>query len=530
MPDAVVIGAGHNGLVAANVLADAGWDVVVCEATEHTGGAVRSDEIAAPGYVSDVFSAFYPLAAASPVMGALDLQDYGLRWSHAPAVMAHVFPDGRSATLFRDVERTAESVGRFAHSDAAAWRELVAQWERIERPVLDALFSPFPPMRAGVGLARVLGLAGGARLMRTALLPARRFGDEWFSGAGAPMLVAGSAMHADIPVDGAGSAAYGWLLTMVGQTHGFPVPRGGAGRLADALTARLTDRGGTLRLEQPVDRVLVEHGRATGVALRSGEIVRARRAVLGDVNAPAFYGDLVGHQNLPHRMVSDLRNFEWDTPTLKIDWALRSRVPWEEADVREAGTVQLGVDMDGLTTFSAALARREMPNQPFILFGQMSTADPTRSPAGAESAWGYTHLPMRRELTGSDIDQHVQVVEASIERQAPGFIDSIVGRFVQSPAKLAQENPNLLHGAINGGTAQLHQQLIFRPTVGLAGAATPIDRLFLAGSSAHPGGGVHGGPGANAARAALRRDGWTGTPTRWVTKALLARLNRDEAS
>ena len=524
--DAVVVGAGHNGLVAANLLADAGWSVLVLEATEHAGGAVRSAEVTAPGYVSDLFSAFYPLAAASPVLAALDLDRHGLRWSHAPAVLAHVLPDGRHALLSRDVEETAGSVGRFAAGDSGAWRRLVAEFSELADPLLDALFTPFPPVLPAARLLRRAGLGGAARLARMMTLPARRFGDEWFAGEGARLLVAGSALHADIPVDSAGSAAFGWLMAMVGQTRGFPVPRGGSGALADALVARLAAAGGQLRRSAPVSRIVVRDGVAVAVVLAGGETIRAGRAVLADVNAPTLYRKLLTHTVLPDRFLADLRSFQWDPPTLKLDWALSGRVPWRQPEVGRAGTVHLGVDMDGLTSYSAALARREVPEQPFVLLGQMSTADPTRSPAGTESVWAYTHLPHRAQPSAADVALAVERVEAAVERHAPGFRDAVLARCVQSPLRLAEQNPNLCHGAINGGTAQLHQELIFRPTVGLGGAATPVDRLFLASASAHPGGGVHGGPGANAARAALARAGITGWGRRQVTEALLRRLYR----
>jgi phytoene dehydrogenase-like protein len=212
---------------------------------------------------------------------------------------------------------------------------------------------------------------------------------------------------------------------------------------------------------------------------------------------------------------------------VKLDWALSGPVPWHDDELAQAGTVHLGVDMDGLTSYAAALARREVPEQPFVLFGQMTTADPTRSPAGTESAWAYTHIPAAREHTAEDVEAAVARVEAAIERQAPGFADLVIGRAVQSPADLNSADPNLWYGSLNGGTAQLHQEAMFRPTVGLGGAATPVDRLFLGGSSAHPGGGVHGGPGGNAARAALARAGATGWVTRRITAALMDRLYRE---
>ncbi|MDQ1501996.1 MAG: hypothetical protein QOI86_5336, partial [Actinomycetota bacterium] len=176
---------------------------------------------------------------------------------------------------------------------------------------------------------------------------------------------------------------------------------------------------------------------------------------------------------------------------------------------------------------AAELAMRRAPNQPFMLLGQMTTADPSRSPQGTESAWSYTHLPSATPITAEMVEAHVERMERTIERHAPGFGELVAGRLVQSPAALERENPSLVHGSVNGGTAQLHQQLVFRPVPGLGGASTPIDRLYLAGASAHPGGGVHGGPGSNAARAALRRDSTLGSGRRLATRALMKRLYSD---
>jgi phytoene dehydrogenase-like protein len=523
-PDAVVIGGGHNGLVAANLLADAGWEVVVCEATGHAGGAVRSAEVTAPGYLSDLFSAFYPLSSASPVLKALDLAAYGLRWSHAPAVLAHVFPDDRSAVLSRDRERTAQSLAGFHEDDAAAWISLCRQWDDIESLVLDALFRPFPPVTATARLVRRIGVGPALRLARLAALPVRRLGEETFRGEGGPMLLAGNALHADLSPDAAGSAVYGWLLTMLGQTQGFPVPQGGSGRLTDALVARLQARGGCVRTGEAVRQVRVSDGAASGVELASGEVVQVRRAVLADVPAPHLYGDLLEAALLPPRLLADLENFQWDAATLKVDWALSGRVPWTAPEARGAGTVHVGVDLDGLSDYANDLSTRRDPQRPFILFGQMTTSDPSRSPAGTESAWAYTHLPRAAADDAERVARQVERVTQTLERHAPGFSRLVVGSNVQTPAVLQQQNPALVGGAINGGTAQLHQQLVFRPVPGLGGAATVVDRLYLAGSSAHPGGGVHGGPGANAARAALVRAGALGGIRRSITEQLLRRI------
>jgi phytoene dehydrogenase-like protein len=243
-----------------------------------------------------------------------------------------------------------------------------------------------------------------------------------------------------------------------------------------------------------------------GVRTADGRDLRARRAVLADVTAPALFLDLVGAAALPSRLVDDLSHFRWDGATVKIDWALRTPIPWPNPAVSGAGTVHLGADLNGLSRYAARLATDEVPADPFLLLGQMTTADPSRSPAGTESAWAYTHLPHREQWKADEIAEHVERMEAVIERQAPGFRDLIVARHVFAPGDLEHENPSLVGGALAGGTAAAFQQLFLRPVPGLGRADTPIDRLFLASASAHPGGGVHGAPGANAARAALARD------------------------
>ena len=505
--DAVVVGAGHNGLVAANLLADAGWSVLVLEAADAPGGAVRTAEITAPGWRNDLGSAFYPMGYASPVLRGLDLPAHGLRWRHAPAPLAHVLPDDRAVLLARDVDETAASVERFAPGDGDAWRALAAEWDRLRDPLLEALLRPFPPVRGAARLLARTGTAEALRLARRLVLPATRFAEEEFAGEGARLLLAGNALHTDLSPGGAGSAAFGWLLTMLAQDVGFPVPEGGAGCLTDALVARLASRGGRLECDRPVARILVEGGRATGVVDAEGGPVRARRAVLADVAAPLLYRDLVGLEHLPPRLVADLARFQWDDAILKVDWALSGPVPWTAPAARRAGTVHVGGDMTGLLDFGADLAAGRVPRVPFLLVGQMTLSDPTRSPGGTESLWAYTHLPHGRSRTAAEITDQVARMTALLERHAPGFGDLVVARTVSSPADLERRDASLVEGAVMGGTASVHQQLFLRPTPGLGRADTPVDRLFLAGASAHPGGAVHGGPGANAARAAIARAG-----------------------
>ncbi|HET7312625.1 MAG TPA: NAD(P)/FAD-dependent oxidoreductase [Mycobacteriales bacterium] len=529
MTDAVVVGAGPNGLVAANILVDAGWSVVVLEAGDRPGGAVRSAEVTAPGFVNDLFSAFYPLAAASSEIAALDLAQWGLSWAHAPLVVAHPLRDGRVVTLSREIEVTAASLDAFAPGDGDAWRAIVAQFERIRDDLVVALFRPFPPVAPAVRLLRTLGTADALRFARFATMPLRRWSEENFNGAGATALLAGNALHTDLGPDSSGAAIFGWLLCMLGQTGGYPVPVGGAQALTDALVSRLLARGGRLECDRPVDEVIVRSGRAVGVRSTDGTEYVADRAVLAAVDAPQLFGAMVAPEHLPARMLDDLRRFQWDNGTVKVDWALSGPVPWADDRSALAGTVHLGGDADALTRYTSQLAVGAVPDEPYIVFGQMTTSDPTRSPAGTEAAWGYTHVPqtVRYDAGGSGItgrwdEREVQAVvdrlEAQVERFAPGFRNRIVGRFVNGPLGLQQADRNLFRGALNGGSAAIHQQLVWRPVPGLGRSETPVDRLYLASASAHPGGGVHGGPGGIAARTALRNAGLLGPARRGIVR------------
>lgn len=315
---------------------------------------------------------------------------------------------------------------------------------------------------------------------------------------------------------------------MLGQTYGFPVPVGGAGALTRALRSRLERRGGTVRCGTRVTRVVVGGGRALGVRTADGDAVPARRAVLADVSAPELYGALVAPEHLPERVRSDMERFQWDFATFKVDWALSGPIPWRAEEAGRAGTVHIADSMDELTRFAAQIAMRLVPDRPFLLLGQMTTADPTRSPAGTESAWAYTHLP--RDIRGDAVEggplngtwdaaeREIMAdrIEQRLEEYAPGFRGRIVNRRVLAPPTLQAADSNLNEGALNADTTNLHQQAVFRPIPGTGRPETPVRGLYLASASAHPGGGVHGAPGANAAQAALaaRR------PLVWTVAAL----------
>jgi phytoene dehydrogenase-like protein len=512
--DAVVIGGGPNGLVAANLLADAGWDVVVLEAQPTIGGAVRSDDDVHDGFVHDTFSSFYPLAAVSPTIKALELERFGLEWSHAPSVAATPFHEGRWALLHRTPEETAAALEELTPGDGEAWLDLCRTWQRIGDQVVGALLSPFPPVRNGLGALAKLPGAGGLSFAQMMLSPARTLVDRHFRGAPAKMLVAGNAAHSDIPMDAPGSGLMGWLLAMVGQHLGYPVPTGGAGMLTAAMGRRFESLGGTIRTSSRAVEVVVRDGRAVGVRTEHGDVVSARRAVVADVSAPSLYGGLVDWEHLPDRTRRRMSRFEWDPGTVKVDWALDGPLPWAVTPSKAPGTVHLAESVDELATAGAHVVSHTVPDRPFLLLGQMAAADPTRAPAGKESVWAYTHVPqeVRRDAGPDGIrgtwdhdetERMADRMQAIVEEYAPGFGDRVLARRVLGPREMQARNENLVNGALNGGTSGLHQQLVFRPVPGLGRAETPVKGLYLGSASAHPGGGVHGACGSNAARAAL---------------------------
>jgi phytoene dehydrogenase-like protein len=515
--DAVVIGAGPNGLIAANQLADKGWKVVVCEEQPEPGGAVRSGEVTEPGFVHDLYSAFYPLTLASRHIAPLELERYGVDWLSAQGVVAHPHPDGRCALLSMDLDETCASLDAFASGDGDAWRELFDLWRRVGPHLVGSLLTPLPPIRPAAGMLSALGPRGLADFARFSLLPARRMAEENFKGEGGGWLIGGNALHADLTPESSGGGMFGWLLCGLGQQHGYPVPKGGAGEITRALVERLRDRGGELVCDAPIERIEVRDKRARAALAADGRRFEASRAILADCGAPALFLKMLPPELVPDRIRDALVRYQYDNSTFKVNWALREPIPWSAEDARRASTVHVAEGMDGLTHATTPLAAGEIPARPFLVLGQYSMVDDSRSPEGTETAWAYTHLPQSPkkdalgELRGDwddpdEGERFADRMEEEVERLAPGFRRRIVKRHVQTPLYLERHNRNLVGGAINGGTAQLYQQAVFRPFPGLGRPTTPVRGLYLASSSAHPGGGLHGGPGGNAAQTALKMD------------------------
>ena len=452
---AVVIGSGPNGLAGAIVLARAGFEVVVHEAAERQGGGVRSEEQTLPGIVHDVCSAVHPLAVASPVFRELEL---GVEWVHPDAPVAHPLDDGTAVVLERGLGETAAQLG----ADGPAY-------ERLLRPFLDA-WDEIAALRP-LASARVLGPGP----LRHALAAARTLAEELFRGEPARAFFAGQSAHSMLPLERRPSAGFGIALATMGHTVGWPFPRGGAQRLADALVERLEELGGELRTSSPVD-----------------ELPRAD-VVLADVSPR----ELARIARLPERYERSLLRYRHGPGAFKLDWALAGPIPWSAEGCRRAGTVHLGGSLEELSRSEWDAWSGRVSERPFVLLSQPSLFDPTRAPEGRHTAWAYCHLP------NGSAEEMTERIEAQVERFAPGFRELVLARHAAGPAWLEAHNRNLVGGDLNGGAMDLGQ-LWFRPARKLVPWRTPLRGVYLCSASTPPGGGVHGLCGYAAATRALR--------------------------
>ncbi len=495
----IVIGGGHNGLVAAGRVAAAGEDVTVLEHGPRIGGATSSSELTLPGFVHDHCAGFVPMTAASPVMRALDLEADGVEWVWPEAIMAHPFADGTAIALHHGLDATVASLDAASPGAGAAWRELIDRVGPHGSDLVGSVLSPLPPVRRPAALALALR-RDGLELARMLLGSVEALGLGLFAGASRPSAwLAGSAMHSGLPPTTAGSGAFGFLLQLLGHTHGWPFPRGGMGAIATALTRRLEREGGEIRCDAHVEEILVRAGRVRGVRLSGGETLPAD-AVISTISAGPLLG-LLPDGAFPDRLVRRLRRWRYGTAAFKIDYALSDPVPWTAEAARTAAVVQVAGELTDLAKAAEDGHRGEVPEAPALVVGQHSLFDPTRAPAGRHTLYTYAHVPPRSALSDDEVAARM---EAQLERFAPGFGATVLARHVRGPAQSERENPSLVGGDLSGGTYELDQQLVFRPAPELCRYRTPLTGLFVAGASVHPGGAVHGVSGDGAARALLR--------------------------
>lgn len=471
MIDAVVIGSGPNGLAAAIALAQAGKSVRVYEAQPDIGGGLRSAELTLPGSVHDVCAAVFATALESPFLKTLPLAKFGAEFAYPEIEFAHPFDDGTAAAVHRSVDETADGLGR---DDARRYRALIGPLVAAHEPLMTTLFAP---LGAPGGLRHPLLMSSfGVKAIRSAVGLAR----SKFSGAPARALFAGAAAHSLVPLEFTATAGYGLGLMLTAHSVGWPVARGGSQRVADAMAAYLKSLGGEI---------------VTNARIDSRAQLPPHRAALFDVSPSAFVRIAGDRLNSSYR--SALEKFRRGPGVFKVDWTLSSPVPWRAAACRRAGTLHLGGTLDQIAESERAPWNGHVSDRPYTLVVQPTVFDPSRAPAGRHTLWAYCHVP-----NGSSVDM-TAVIEAEIERFAPGFRDCIVARHSMGPAAMEARNANIIGGDIAGGAADF-AQIVARPVFSANPYKTPIDGVFLCSSSTPPGVGVHGMCGYHAAQAALR--------------------------
>jgi phytoene dehydrogenase-like protein len=493
-PDAVVIGSGPNGLVAACVLARAGMRVLVLEANpDRAGGAVGSVQSTLPGYVHDVGAAFFPWGGLSPAFASLDLEAHGLVWKHAEFESCHPAPDGSYACISRDNDVTARHFG--SAEDGDAWRRANDFYRKIEPRLLGLLMRTFPAVGP---MLRLLPFD----LLRVATVFAskgRWVAERWFRTPEAQRVLPGLALHVDVGPDDWFGAALGYMLGMTATTGGYVVPEGGAQSITDAMLRFLEGHGGQIRLGARVEKVIVREGRAFGVRLADGEEIEAGR-VVADTDVGQLLLNMVGPEWISPRIYEFLRRYPRGWGTFKVDWALSDPTPWDVEPARRSAVVHAGDSLDDLSRFTAQVRRGELPDNPYLVIGQQSLIDPTRAPEGGHTLWTYSRVPPQLEGGwAKHAEAFADRVEGRIEALAPGFRSRIRARSVVAPPDLQAMDANLVGGDLGGGSNAWHRQLLFRPVFPYFRYRTPVDALYLCSSYAHPGAGVHGMCGFNAA-------------------------------
>jgi phytoene dehydrogenase-like protein len=466
--DAVIIGGGPNGLAAAITLAQAGCSVVVFEACDTVGGGSRSKPLTLPGFMHDVCSAIHPLGVNSPFFRTLLLEQYGLEWVYSPASLAHPLDDGSAMLLERSLEATGETLGCDANAYKRLMRPLVNNWESITKAVLG-------PLRLQTFLDPLTLAPFGLIALRSA----QGLAMHHFRGERARAFFGGLAAHAQLSLDQPISTAAALLLGAAGHVVGWPFPRGGSQKIADALAACLCSLGGEI---------------VTGVEVRSIDELPRAQAILCDITPRQLLR--IAGKHLPASYKRELGRYRYGPGAFKVDFALDGPVPWKAEECRRAATVHIGGRFEEIVESEAEVAGGKHPERPFVLVAQQSLFDDTRAPAGRHTLWAYCHVP-----NGSTVDM-TERIEAQIERFAPGFRERILARHTFTPAELENYNANYIGGDINGGIQDIWQ-LFTRPVARPVPYSTPARDIYICSSSTPPGGGVHGLCGYFAARAAL---------------------------
>ena len=510
--DAVVVGAGHNGLAAAVVLASAGWSVIVLERNETAGGAVRTEELTLPGFRHDLFATNMNLFAGSPFFAEFgdQLSAHGLRFVASGKPFGSVFPGGRFAGVSTDQDVTRHSFESIAPGDFDSWTRTADWFAAVSPHIFPMLGAPFPSMKATrtlLGGSRALGRTWPFDLARLMLQSSRQFAEERFSSREVQALCASWGMHLDFPPDAPGGALFSFLETFASGAHGMVLAEGGARGVIDALVAVLGSHGGSVELGSAVTRVLIDGDRAVGVELASGERIGARRAVVANLTPKVLFGHLVPESALPGPFVDQVGAYVHAPGGLMVHLAMDGLPDWQAGDhVKDWAYVHIGPYMEDMTLAYQRAVGGLLPERPMLVVGQPTAVDPSRAPEGKHVLWiqvrvvpGAIEGDAAGEIESRDWESakesYADRVLAIVDGYAPGTSEKVRGRQVLSPSDFEEHNPNLIGGDSLGGSHHPMQFAGLRPFPGWTRYETPVERLYMCGASTWPGAGVGAGSG-----------------------------------
>jgi phytoene dehydrogenase-like protein len=515
--DAVVIGAGINGLAAAHHLATRGWHVGVVEASSLPGGAVKTAEATLPGFRHDLGATNLSMFAGSSYFAAHreELLTHGLGLLSASKCFASVFHDASHIGIGSDADSNIAAISTLSRHDAEAWQSLTAEFGR-DAPLLFGLLSaPMPSWETARAIWtawRAGGTAPLCSLGRLLLSSPRSFLDARFDDPKLKATLAAWGLHLDFPPDMPGGAMFPYIEAMANQSFGMSIGAGGSDSIISAMTAALVANGGELLVDAPVERVVVDGERARGVQLTEGRTIYAERAVIANVHPRLLFERLVAPQHVPTSFREKLRNFRAGPGTMVIHLALSELPDWRAGDaLKRYAYVHIAPDLAMMGRAYAEATAGLLPAEPVLVVGQPTAIDPTRAPDGRHVLWIQVRvLPAEiggdaaGEIAARSWDEaktaYAERVLDIIEGYAPGLRARILGKAIVSPADLERENPNLIGGDSLGGSHHLDQNFLFRPVAGYSRYATPIGRLYMCGASTWPGAGTAAGSGFMLAR------------------------------
>jgi len=519
--DAVVVGAGHNGLVCALYLAKAGWRTLVVERNERVGGAVRSAEITRPGFVHDLYAMNQNLFLGSPFYAefADDLARHGLSYKIAEKSYSNVYPDGTCLKVYGDQELTYRLLRKHSEDDAEGFARLHEAYRDFGASLLPVYGAPLPSAEAAWSLLKAVGSQGVERLTELLQIVAsstRELGDSYFATPEMKALIASWGLHLDFGPEVSGGAMFPFLEAFTDMENGMSVAEGGASRMPEAIAGLLREYGGEVLTSSEVTRVLVEDGRAGGVELASGERIVAERAVVANLTPRALFGRLLPTETLPYRFRDRVERYQHGPGTMMVHLALSNRPRWRaDEELSEFAYVHVAPYLEDLSETYSAAVNGYLPKSPLLVVGQTSAVDASRAPGDGEVLWVQVRA-LPAEIRGDAVGEieardweaarelYADRVMSKLEEYAPGIGDLVLERVVYSPEDLELHNPNLVGGDSLGGSHHLRQNFLFRPFPGWSNYDMPVENLYMVGAATWPGAGTNANSGYLAAQRILR--------------------------